>query len=236
MRCWACAGMLRRGRAPIPAHRQAAAAHQDAPPCGFAGGVLEKGDKYCPWPARNDAAMAACAKKITAAPRWRPSGRGAHAAFRETGREAAPCPAAGFARRVLPSRHAFFSGVRGQKTPCAVSAVWPSVSAGIRAFLFFCLSAARLWAAGGKAAGKAPLGLVPRLRIAYPLSNLWDLTPAAGALPCAGPQRPAPVRALRRAVLYGRARGRPPYKGAAVRPLGGNAFFLSLLVTEWMIS
>lgn len=139
-------------------------------------------------------------------------------------------------RRVLPSRHAFFSGVRGQKTPCAVSAVWPSVSAGIRAFLFFCLSAARLWAAGGKAAGKAPLGLVPRLRIAYPLSNLWDLTPAAGALPCAGPQRPAPVRALRRAVLYGRARGRPPYKGAAVRPLGGNAFFLSLLVTEWMIS
>lgn len=98
--------MLRRGRAPITAHRQAAAAHQDAPPCGFAGGVLEKGDKYCPWPARNDAAMAACAKKITAAPRWRPSGRGAHAAFRETGREAAPCPAAGFARRVLPRRRA----------------------------------------------------------------------------------------------------------------------------------
>ena len=85
MRCWACAGMLRRGRAPIPAHRQAAAAHQDAPPCGFAGGVLEKGDKHCPWPARNDAAMAACAKKITAAPRWRPPVRGACAAFGERG-------------------------------------------------------------------------------------------------------------------------------------------------------
>lgn len=224
---------------------------------------MEKGDKHCPWPARNDAAMAACAKKITAAPRWRPPVRGACAAFGERGASppyarlrgshSAFCRAAARLYGWRGAEAAFyspagrkavcfavpscvFSGVRGQKTPCAVSAVWPSVSAGIRAFLFFCLSAARLWAAGGKAAGKAPLGLVPKLRIAYPLSNLWDLTPAAGALPCAGPQRPAPVRALRRAVLYGRARGRPPCKGAAVRPLGGNAFFLSLLVTEWMIS
>ncbi len=102
LRCWACAGRPRRGRAPIPAHRQAAAAHPDAPPCGFAGGVSEKGGRCCPWPERNDAAMAACAKKITPAPRWRPSGRGAHAAFRETGREAAPCPAAGFAQCALP--------------------------------------------------------------------------------------------------------------------------------------
>ena len=38
----------------------------------------------------------------------------------------------------------------------------------------------------------------------------------------------APVCVRRRAVLYGRARGRPPRNGAAVRPLGRIRFFSSL--------
>ena len=156
--------------------------------------------------------------------------------FSGNGARSRPMPGCGVRTARFAEPSCVFSGVRGQKTPCAVHPVGPPVWAVLGAFLPLAGPAPRLCAAGGKAAGKAPLGLVPRLRIAYPLSNLWDLTPAAGALPCAGPQRPAPVRALRRAVLYGRARGRPPRKGAAVRPLGGNAFFLSLLVTEWMIS
>ncbi len=171
LRCWAYAGGPRRGRAPIPAHRQAAAAHPNAPPCGFAGGVSEKGVRCCPWPERNDAAMAACAKKITPAPRWRPSGRGrmplfgkrgakppharlrgSHGAFCRAaarlygwqGAEAAFYSPAGRRAARFAEPSCVFSGVRGQKTPCAVSAVWPSVSAGIRASFSLCLSAARL--------------------------------------------------------------------------------------------